>query len=328
MKIKKYNTVAAVNRRISENSPVSQIIANHLIVNDYAKIPQAYIDIVKTYLLNIPGESHGGAYMYGLSLLAAAESKFAVNITWSGAPESPTSDHLRAVRTYRNSSNGWNTEGGESNIYTNAAAITNIKNHLDYMAAQSNPVKAFMFGWCWDMVWHNAVTSTQDSVHGCGWAGSSVGGPDGDLPWGLDAADSAITGNSVCMDTYLNAMEEYRTYAPNVKIVFTTGPADNYWSTETGYQRHVKHEYIRSFVAANQNRILFDWDDILQYNAAGQRYTASSWNGHSWVQTHYDENIAEYDGGNGSCHTSEAGCLKLGKALWWMLARIAGWDGN
>jgi hypothetical protein len=27
-------------------------------------------------------------------------------------------------------------------------------------------------------------------------------------------------------------------------------------------------------------------------------------------------------------HISAAGALRLGKAIWWMLARIAGWDGN
>lgn len=35
-----------------------------------------------------------------------------------------------------------------------------------------------------------------------------------------------------------------------------------------------------------------------------------------------------YDGGHGGCHIAEDGTTLIGKALWVMLARVAGWDGN
>lgn len=303
----------------------TQIIADHTIVADYSKIPQAYIDIIKTMFLNIPGESHGRGYMYALDEMETLDSKFISSITWTGAPAGSTSNNLRGIRTWRSGAS-WADTTGEEHFYTNSTARTAMKNHLTYMRTTSlNPVTVFMFGWCWDMTWHNGPGGTIDPVYNVHWAGASVDGPEGDLRWGLDSGDQALTGNSVCMDTYLNAVEEYNEHDPLTNTVFTTGPVDSY-TEESGYQRYLKHKHIRDFVQANSSRILFDYADILAYNNAGIQNT-ETWDGHTFQFIHSD-NLAEYDGGQGSCHVSQAGCLRLGKALWWMLARIAGWDGN
>ena len=48
-----------------------------------------------------------------------------------------------------------------------------------------------------------------------------------------------------------------------------------------------------------------------------------TWNGHTYpiitTANLGDESVA---------HIDEVGTLRLAKAMWWMLARIAGWDGN
>ena len=36
----------------------------------------------------------------------------------------------------------------------------------------------------------------------------------------------------------------------------------------------------------------------------------------------------ERDGGYGACHIGQEGCVRLAEASVWLLARIAGWDGN
>lgn len=307
----------------------TQIIADHTIVDDYVNIPDEYITKVKKMLVNIPGASHGCAYMYGLSLLEAVDAKFASNITWSGAPEIYTTDHVRGVRTFRWGT-GWAVAAGEEQWYTNTTSIAAIKSHLNYMRnTLSNPVSVFMFGWCWDMTWHNGVTVEKDSVYGCGWAGSSVDGPEGDIAWGLNAADTAITGNSVCMDTYLDATKQYIEYDTSTKTIFTTGPVDeNNGNTELGYQREVKHQYIRDYVLEHPEYALFDWADILYYNDSNEKSSALSWDGHTYYGIHNDNTGTFSMTGGVNCHIGEAGCLRIGKALWWMLARLAGWDGN
>lgn len=302
------------------------IIADHNAVGQYDQIPQEWIDEVKKMLLCIPGESHGTGYIYGLQLLDTLDSKYAVNATWSGEPEAYTDQHLRVVRTYWTGSN-WSGSGGEEDFWTNDDAITMMTNNLDYMRnTLGNPVDAFGFGWCWDMTWQNAATEEKDPVYGCGWAGSTSGGPEGSLPWGLDDEDSVITGNSVNLQNYLNAVVAYNENHSQTKTFYTTGPVDTEAWSERGFQRDIKHQVIRQYVNSNGG-VLFDYADILTHNNAGEKYEYGGWEGHSVDYIHL-ENGGNYDGANGGCHIAEEGCLKLGKAMWWMMARIAGWDGG
>ncbi len=206
------------------------------------------------------------------------DSRFQVNVTESGAPEPYTDQHLRVSGALRSQYNSWGYGAGESTWYTNVTGTTRIKNHLTYANINGLEIAAFGFGWCWDMTWHNGSGGTIDPVYQVKWAGSSEGGPDGDMRWGLDAGDVALTGNRITMDTYLSATQEYinhaRTNGYPTQVFFTTGPVDGY-SGESGYQRHLKHEYIRNYVRASSDRILFDYADILSWSNAGQQNLSS-----------------------------------------------------
>ena len=80
---------------------------------------------------------------------------------------------------------------------------------------------------------------------------------------------------------------------------------------------------------STERRYLFDYADIIAWNDAGEQHL-KTWDGHEFQGRHIDH-LGNYDGGYGSgweCHINEVGCLRLGKAMWWLLARIAGWDGQ
>jgi hypothetical protein len=304
------------------------IIVDHAVVNQYASIPPIWMAEVMKMQLCLPGESHSRGYVYGLELLEAQDTTYSVNSTWSGEPEGYTDQHLRIARTYWNGS-GWNGAAGESDFWTNETGRTIMKNHLDYMRNSGNTVNAFGFGWCWDMLWGNPPTAVRDPVYEVGWAGTSVGGPQGNLPWGLDDEDSSITGNTVSLQTYLNTIEEYNAHNPETVSFFTTGPSDGYAYVEAGYQAYIKNEVMRQYVRDHEG-ILFDYADILCYNDNGEQDMQGDWNGHTFPYLH-SSNGGNYDSGLGEaygCHISAAGCLRLGKALWYMMARIAGWDGT
>jgi hypothetical protein len=315
-------------------------VIDHSSVALYSSIPESYKTAIKQKWLSVPGESHSGAYRAGLALLEALDASFAVNVTESGTPEMPTSDYLRASRaTWGNIDNptGWIYYYGEEDWWTSALAITRTKAFIQYAHDQGFGLSALGFGWCWDATWHNDPTATKDPVYKCGWAGSSVGGPEGDLPWGLDAEDSAITGNSICLDTYLDATQQYVDYCEEhsipTKVFFNTGAIDNLANTENSYQRYLKHERIREYIDTHGG-ILFDYADILCWDDAGNERITSWTDGEGAV--HYmphiaTDNMLNLDGSSGasnSYHIGERGALRLGKALWVMLAMMDGWDGT
>jgi hypothetical protein len=308
----------------------AHIIVDHNSVAEYDQIPQSFVDEVKNMLLNYPGESHGRALFYGLELLEQQDSRFAISSTMFGAPEEALAgQHLRVFRAHWTGT-GWDNYGGEEDTFTSQTAINMINNHLVYCKnTLNNNIDAFAFGWCWDMTWHNGPGGGIDPVYQVRWAGSSVGGPEGDLRWGLDDGDTALTGNSVNMQTYLNALNNYEQNNPDTTIIYSTGPVDGGSNTgESGYQRYLKHEFIRNWVRNSGNRYLFDYADIISYNNAGEQNT-TTWNDHTFPYIHPD-NDAEYDGtgtsiAEGSCHISQEGCIRLAKAMWVLLAKKAGW---
>ncbi len=313
----------------------TQIIVDHTSVAKYALIPQFYINEVKKMWFNLPGESHSSGYRKGVLFLAQLDSRFAVNVVEEGTPESYTSNHLRVSSASSYNYAKWWYGIGESGWYAAPGAIAGVKAYIDYANTHSLVISALGFGWCWDMTWGNSAGGTEDPVYKVHWAGSSDGGPQGNLRWGLDAGDQSLTGNSVCMDTYLNATQAYADYCIaqgySTKVFFTTGPVDGY-PGENGYQRQIKHDYIRSYITANSSRILFDYADILAWSDSGSE-NRPTWTDlysgvHSYQMIHPD-NMLDLNGtyAEDGDHIGGRGALRLGKAVWYMLARMAGWDG-
>jgi len=307
-----------------------QIIANHNIVDKYELIPDFYINEVKKMWLSYAGESHAGAIRSGLNILESENNKYQVNITSAGTPEAYTDAWLRASSAMWgdwDTPTGWQYWIGEEDIWTSTSATNQVKTSLLYCKNNDITVSAFGFGWCWDASWGSPSNGT-DPVTGNHWWGETINGPDGAIRWGLDNDDNVVTGNGLNMDSYLDAIDGFINFCSvnniSTTIFYTTGPVDGLEGTSTDenlYQTYLKWEYIRNHVIKNSSRVLFDYADILCYDNDGTP-TTRSWNGITFPAI-TSTNAGEYTNG----HISDYGALRLAKAMWWMLARIAGWDG-
>jgi hypothetical protein len=312
------------------------IIADHTVVDKFNTIPQTYIDQVKKMWVSFAGESHSEAYRAGCQLLQALDSKFQVSVTEDGNPEPYTTAHLRISRATWGSygaSDMWVYNYGEEDWFTNSTAISRTKDGLLYCKNSGPALAALGFAWCWDANSENPLSGSYDAVYGTRWSGESLNGPQGSLPWGLDAADQAITGNSVCMETYITATDGYVAYCNAnsipTKIIYTTGPIDNNYNFgvgEQGYQRYLKYQYIREHVNSLASGYFFDFADILSYNNAGVKST-TTWTDHNGTLQTFPIISDENNSTSAAYHFGTNGALKIGKAVWWLLARMAGWNG-
>ena len=300
--------------------PSTAIIINHTAVDLYDNIPQYYIDEVKKMSLYYPGESHGSGLPRGLELIN--DSTYTVNVRWSGTQELYTDQYLRVLRDSR----------GEWNTWVNPTQIISLNNYL-----QTNQFDAFAWGWCWDMT-ASLPGGSYDPVYHVRWAGTTHldGAYVNDQGiWGLDSDDSILTGNlmGLNMNNYTEAWEFYQENNPDAAIIYTTGPVDGGGNTgERGYQRYLKHEYIRNHVV-NNGGYLFDYADILTHNEAGNQNLVSWTDQASNLQYFpyiHPDNMLDLNGTytEDGDHIGEVGTVRLAKAMWVLLAMKAGWDGT
>ena len=114
---------------------------------------------------------------------------------------------------------------------------------------------------------------------------------------------------------YLDAMSTLEDANPGVTFIYMTGNAQGTWGD--GYNRFLRNNQIRDYCQVN-NKVLFDFADIdCWYNGEQSSYQ------HAGLTVPVEH--SHYHGDEAG-HTTYESCEQKGKAFWWMMARLAGWD--
>ncbi|MEW5802087.1 MAG: hypothetical protein AB1847_08285 [bacterium] len=131
--------------------------------------------------------------------------------------------------------------------------------------------------------------------------------------------------------TYLNLMSKLEEDYPEVTFVYMTGHLDG--SGKKG-KLNTRNEQIRDFCRAN-NKVLFDFADIESYDPDGNCFLDKNANDNcdykdgsvtrNWAKEWCDAHPGECS--ECTCaHSQSLNCDLKGRAFWWMMARLAGWN--
>lgn len=128
------------------------------------------------------------------------------------------------------------------------------------------------------------------------------------------------------VDQYLSTLDQLGTEYPAVRFIYFTGHTDGGSATLAH-----NNARVRDYASSN-GKILFDFADIESYDPAGVYYPSTD-DACPWCAQWCTDHPADCAGlpleqGDWCAHSHPLNCKIKAQAFWWMMARLAGWDGN
>jgi len=136
------------------------------------------------------------------------------------------------------------------------------------------------------------------------------------MSWCGGCSDNTEEGINI----YLNAFNQLELDYPDVTFIYMTGHLDG---TGPEGNLYARNNQIRDY-CMNNDKVLFDFADIESWDPDGNYYPDDTdycnWCT-EWCKTHECPEC-------GCAHSQCFNCYLKGKAWWWMMARVSGWNGT
>jgi hypothetical protein len=118
------------------------------------------------------------------------------------------------------------------------------------------------------------------------------------------------------VDAYFIAMEQLESEYPGITFIYMTDTDDS--TGAAGYNRHLRNQQVRAYCQAHA-KVLYDFGELETWSADGLTQATYSYNAQAIPVWHGD-----WQGSPQYGHISDTACTMKAKAMWWLLAEVAG----